>query len=152
MTTLSSDVSASQVKQCNYHTAVYELYKIIFSAKLSCKFILQEYFVPRKRFSRWIDQVKPLYKSLGSNPLISLLNTTIRFVNHDNDTKLPYAHSPDGVYAFVLYYRIRRNVLPSLVSLDLFISLFTLFYPLLVFFYFSISLRILLLIVIVTLV
>jgi len=56
-----------------------------------------------------MDLVKPIYQNLRSHPLLSLLNTTIRFVNKDNDTRLAYARNDEGVYAFVLYYRIRRS-------------------------------------------
>jgi FAD/FMN-containing dehydrogenase len=72
-------------------------------------FILQEYFVPQKSFLRWVEQVKPIYRRIAQHPLVSLLNTTIRFVRQDTETALAYARSPEGVYAFVLYYRIRRT-------------------------------------------
>lgn len=73
-------------------------------------FILQEYFVPPKSFLRWIEQAKPIYKRIADHPHVNLLNTTIRFVTHDMDTRLAYARHPEGVYAFVLYYRIQRTV------------------------------------------
>ncbi|ELR12262.1 FAD binding domain containing protein [Acanthamoeba castellanii str. Neff] len=72
-------------------------------------FILQEYFVPQKSFLRWVEQAKPIYRRIAQHSLVSLLNTTIRFVHHDTETALAYSRSPEGVYAFVLYYRIRRT-------------------------------------------
>eukprot|EP00756_Hemistasia_phaeocysticola_P008399 Hpha_TRINITY_DN14610_c2_g13::TRINITY_DN14610_c2_g13_i1::g.48367::m.48367 len=72
-------------------------------------FILQEFFVPRKAFASWIARVRPIYEDLKQSSLLSLLNTTIRFVNKDNDTALPYSRAPDGSYAFVLYYRLKRT-------------------------------------------
>lgn len=72
-------------------------------------FILQEYFVPQKSFLRWVEQAKPIYRRIAQHSLVSLLNTTIRFVYHDTETALAYSRSPEGVYAFVLYYRIRRT-------------------------------------------
>lgn len=72
-------------------------------------FILQEYFVPQKSFLRWVEQAKPIYRRIAQHSLVRLLNTTIRFVHHDTETALAYSRSPEGVYAFVLYYRIRRT-------------------------------------------
>lgn len=72
-------------------------------------FILQEYFVPQSNFMRWIELTKPIYARIAKEQQVHLLNTTIRFVKHDKDTYLPYAQAPGGVYAFVLYYRIRRT-------------------------------------------
>ena len=42
-------------------------------------------------------------------PLVSLLNTTIRFVKRDSWTALPYSSHESGSYSFVLYYRIHRT-------------------------------------------
>jgi len=85
-------------------------------------FILQEYFVPKERFAEWIVDCKPIYLDLEKNSevkhcklndkkrdTIILLNTTIRYVEHDTDTFLRYAQNPTGVFAFVLYYRIART-------------------------------------------
>jgi hypothetical protein len=58
---------------------------------------------------RWIELAKPIFAKVGKHPIVRLLNTTIRFVKQDRDTCLAYARDPDGVYAFVLYYRMRRT-------------------------------------------
>jgi hypothetical protein len=72
-------------------------------------FILQEYFVPQSNFMRWIELSKPIYARIAKQQQVHLLNTTIRFVKHDKETYLSYSRDPAGVYAFVLYFRIRRT-------------------------------------------
>ena len=71
-------------------------------------FILQEYFIPRSCFQKWIDFVKPIYYDINKNALVSLLNTTIRFV-YENENLLSYSKHKEGSYAFVLYFRISRT-------------------------------------------
>ncbi len=76
-------------------------------------FILQEYFVPVENVLQWIQLAKPIFKDVSANSTpvdgtrVILLNTTIRVVNADHLTALPY--SPKKTYAFVLYYRLCRN-------------------------------------------
>ena len=78
-------------------------------------FVLQEYFVPAARFGEWIERARPIYRELtdahgeSARQRLMLLNTTIRFVEHDTFTFLSYAGAPGGSYAFVLYYRIPRT-------------------------------------------
>ena len=40
---------------------------------------------------------------------IELLNTTVRFVRRDGDTALAYARAEEGVFAFVIYFRVHRS-------------------------------------------
>eukprot|EP00591_Stephanopyxis_turris_P015246 CAMPEP_0195541584 /NCGR_PEP_ID=MMETSP0794_2-20130614/51160_1 /TAXON_ID=515487 /ORGANISM="Stephanopyxis turris, Strain CCMP 815" /LENGTH=1794 /DNA_ID=CAMNT_0040675687 /DNA_START=95 /DNA_END=5479 /DNA_ORIENTATION=+ len=77
-------------------------------------FVLQEFFCPHDKFSHWIDAVTPIYKDIEAqqkkyNHDLILLNTTIRYVEQDDVTFLSYSRVPGGVFAFVLYYRIKRN-------------------------------------------
>ncbi|KAF2073892.1 hypothetical protein CYY_004780 [Polysphondylium violaceum] len=73
-------------------------------------FILQEYFVPKENFNNWITEVRQLViNQLNKEKFITLLNITIRYVHQDKDTALPYSTHPDGSYAFVFYFRIRRT-------------------------------------------
>ena len=58
---------------------------------------------------KWIELAKSIYRLIADNKIVSLLNTTIRFVHQDKESHLSYAKHPEGVYAFVLYYRIRRS-------------------------------------------
>jgi FAD/FMN-containing dehydrogenase len=46
-------------------------------------------------------------KDMRAETLVTLLNTTIRYVRADTHTALPYARSDS--YAFVLYFRLRRT-------------------------------------------
>jgi len=73
-------------------------------------FILQEYFVPKENFASWTSEAKKIVLGeIHLEKLLTLLNITIRVVEHDQDSVLPYAASPGGCYAFVLYYRLRRT-------------------------------------------
>lgn len=72
-------------------------------------FILQEYFVPCSRFTKWMEKTKDIFLSLNSSSEIYLLNCTIRYVLHDNTTVLNYAAAAEGSFAFVLYYRLPRT-------------------------------------------
>ena len=82
-------------------------------------FLLHEFFVPRDNFQAWIQQARPIYKDIdayqkqGSGEVAAqsliLLNTTIRFVNQDEMTHLSYSRNSGGVFAFVLYFRIKRE-------------------------------------------
>ncbi len=102
----------------------------LYAPLLKCDdtFILQEYFIPREQFRTFITDLKDVimtrvHKTIesgdssvkkaaaaaGGSTLMTLLNITIRFVQPDTDSALPYATHPSGVYAFVLYYRIRRT-------------------------------------------
>ncbi|CAB9497907.1 Uncharacterized FAD-linked oxidoreductase YitY [Seminavis robusta] len=88
-------------------------------------FVLQEFFVPQDQFQPWIQQARPIFQEIdayqkqGTDQVppqsLVLLNTTIRYVNQDAITALPYSyshhhhHHQKGCYAFVLYYRIRKT-------------------------------------------
>lgn len=74
-------------------------------------FILQEYFIPKKNFRNFVTDAKEvvLKRINQDGSLLTLLNITIRFVRQDTDTAIPYAGHKEGVYAFVLYFRMRRN-------------------------------------------
>jgi len=78
--------------------------------KHDATFVLQEFFVPRHAFHAWQEAMQEVLWGRGVSPAgVSLLNLTVRFVNHDSVTALPYATHPDGSYAFVLYYRLPRT-------------------------------------------
>lgn len=72
-------------------------------------FVLQEYFVPRLGFADWIQGAKAVYNDILLDKEVWLLNTTVRFVKQDRCTALPYAAAEGGMYAFVLYFRLRRE-------------------------------------------
>jgi FAD/FMN-containing dehydrogenase len=65
--------------------------------------ILQEYFVPRDRMPEFVDGLRSIVQRDGSN----LLNVTIRSVEKDNVTALPYAKH--DMFAFVLYFNQKLN-------------------------------------------
>ena len=77
-------------------------------------FVLQEFFVPKDQFYLWIEKTRPIYKDIEKQQHdaaqdIILLNTTIRFVEKDDLTLLSYSRHSQGVFAFVLYYRVKRT-------------------------------------------
>eukprot|EP00759_Apiculatamorpha_spiralis_P047131 PhF_6_TR42996/c0_g1_i1/m.65620 len=72
-------------------------------------FILQEYFVPRDKFCAWIRAVRNIYFDAAKLSHVTILNTTIRFVHYDEDCFMRYAKCTDGMFAFVLYYRVHRT-------------------------------------------
>ena len=72
-------------------------------------FVLHEYFCPYKKFGAWVRLAKPAFERAASLHLLNLLNTTVRFVHCDTVTALPYASSPGGSFAFVIYFRIERS-------------------------------------------
>ena len=69
-------------------------------------FILQEYFVPKENFQRWYEQLRAIIQRKYEH--VFLLNLTIRFVKKDQLTFLGYTKRAD-CYAFVFYFRIKRN-------------------------------------------
>lgn len=70
---------------------------------------MQEFFVPRESFSAFLSEVREIVvKDLNRETLVTLLNVTVRFVQRDRVSALPYARHESGVFAFVFYYRIRR--------------------------------------------
>jgi len=83
-------------------------------------FVLQEFFVPCESFHRFICEARPIYKDIDTYQKqgasdrqvppqsLVLLNTTIRFVEQDSTTCLTYSPRTGGMYAFVLYFRIKR--------------------------------------------
>lgn len=60
--------------------------------------ILQEYFVPRERLPEFVDGLRAVVASTDAN----LLNVTIRNVQKDTITALPYAK--EDVFGLVLYF------------------------------------------------
>lgn len=71
--------------------------------------ILQEYFIPYDKFDEWTLFLKNFFGKEKFKHVI-LLNTTVRFVNEDDTTFLKYAKTKNGMFAFVMYYRLPRNV------------------------------------------
>jgi hypothetical protein len=71
-------------------------------------FILQEYFIPKKSFQQWYEKLKPIIQQ--KYQYLFLLNLTIRFVKKDQTTFLSYTPKTD-CYAFVFYFRVKRNEL-----------------------------------------
>ncbi|CAF1334539.1 unnamed protein product [Rotaria sordida] len=71
-------------------------------------FILQEYFIPKEYFYQWYKELKDILKKKFE--YIILLNLTIRFIKKDQLTFLSYTKRYDS-YAFVFYFRIKRNEL-----------------------------------------
>jgi hypothetical protein len=67
-------------------------------------FVLQEYFIPRDNFQKWMSRVKPLVTAKYNT--VTLLNMTIRYLRKDETTFLPYAKNES--YAFVLYFRLHN--------------------------------------------
>jgi FAD/FMN-containing dehydrogenase len=65
--------------------------------------ILQEYFLPRARFAEFVDGLSAIVSREKAN----LLNVTIRGVERDTVTALPYA--PQDVFALVLYFNQALN-------------------------------------------
>ena len=84
-----------------------QLYEPLF--QVDDTFVLQEYFCPKSKFKNWITRTKGIYRSLAATTEVILLNTTIRFVKKDDDSFLPYANAAEGMFAFVLYYRLPRT-------------------------------------------
>ena len=66
--------------------------------------ILQEYFIPRERMPEFVDGLRSVVRKDGAN----LLNVTIRSVQKDTVTALPYARQ--DMFAFVLYFNQKLNV------------------------------------------
>jgi len=77
--------------------------------------ILQEFFIPNSpdggAWSHWHAHLRAvLADHIANDSLVRLLNITIRCVQRDEVTRLPYAAHPHGVLAFVLYYRTPRTM------------------------------------------
>lgn len=73
--------------------------------------ILQEYFIPSvnpNNFTNFMTYLKDVF-IVNKNKItnVNLLNITIRYVLHDNETFLNYTKR--NMYAFVFYYRIDCN-------------------------------------------
>lgn len=66
--------------------------------------ILHEYFVPKRTFYQFIDDMKPIL----SQSDIDLLNITIRRVENDTITFMNYAREP--VYGFVFLFNQKKTV------------------------------------------
>jgi FAD/FMN-containing dehydrogenase len=65
--------------------------------------LLQEYFIPERNFTQFINDIKPILK----NSKIDLLNITIRGVQQDNDSYLNYAR--ENVFGFVLLFNQKKT-------------------------------------------
>ena len=65
--------------------------------------ILQEFFVPKERFTEFMDFLKVFSQDLKKYTKNKLLNITIRYVNEETKTKLSYTRT--NSYAFVFYWR-----------------------------------------------
>ena len=65
--------------------------------------ILQEYFIPRGKMPEFVDGLRATVRRTGAN----LLNVTVRIVEKDEVTALPYAK--EDMFAFVLYFNQRLN-------------------------------------------
>jgi len=66
--------------------------------------ILHEYFIPRGELARFIDRIRPL---LLRREHVDLLNVTVRDVQRDTVTALPYASQ--DVYAVVMFFSQQRT-------------------------------------------
>jgi hypothetical protein len=79
--------------------------------KIDDTFILREYFIPFRNYIAFVSELSEIVLNhINKETILTLLNITIRFVKKDVDSALPYAHDENGVFAFVLYFRIRRTV------------------------------------------
>ena len=65
--------------------------------------ILHEYFIPKRNFKKYINEIKKVLP----NKHIDLLNITIRGVYKDNDSYLNYAK--ENVFGFVLLFNQVKN-------------------------------------------
>ena len=65
--------------------------------------ILQEYFIPERHFTEYINQIKTVLP----NKSIDLLNITIRGVYKDNDSYLNYAK--ENVFGFVFLFNQKKD-------------------------------------------
>ncbi|CAE8659898.1 unnamed protein product [Polarella glacialis] len=116
-----SDANERNVMMHESAEPLARLYEPLF--RVDDTFVLQEFFVPRSGFKAWLARVQPIYAELARHASLVLLNTTIRFVKHDPDTCLSYAQAKEGMFAFVLYYRLPRTKLAD-TELHRFHSLF----------------------------
>jgi FAD/FMN-containing dehydrogenase len=66
--------------------------------------ILQEYFLPHERFAEFVEGLRAIVAREKAN----LLNVTVRGVERDTVTALPYA--PQGAFALVLYFNQALNI------------------------------------------
>lgn len=66
--------------------------------------ILQEYFVPRENLPAFVDGLREIVKNTDAN----LLNVTVRNVQKDEITALPYA--PNDAFGLVLYFNQKLSV------------------------------------------
>ncbi len=71
--------------------------------KLKDTDILQEYFIPHANMPEFVDGLRAAVKKSGAN----LLNVTLRIVEKDEVTALPYA--TENMFGFVLYFNQKLN-------------------------------------------
>lgn len=69
--------------------------------------ILQEYFIPHDKFIEWMTFMRLEFLRFKMKK-VTLLNITIRYLNKDTESSLPYAK--DNMFAFVMYYRMNRTL------------------------------------------
>lgn len=78
---------------------------------LNVTHILQEYFIPKRNFVKWMRYLKQVFVTSQCSDkkytYCRLLNITIRYLLKDETTFLKYA--PEDMYAFVLYYRCEKH-------------------------------------------
>jgi hypothetical protein len=65
--------------------------------------ILQEYFIPEAKMSLFINGLKTIVRKNNAN----LINITIRVVEKDSVSSLPYAR--EDMFAYVLYFNQKFN-------------------------------------------
>jgi hypothetical protein len=81
-----------------------KLYNVLID--LNKTHILQEYFIPKHNFEKWMLYLKYFINKITVSK-ISLLNITIRYIKKDTVSYLKYAK--EDYYAFVFYYRMDKS-------------------------------------------
>ncbi|RZL41117.1 MAG: FAD-binding oxidoreductase, partial [Pedobacter sp.] len=76
---------------------------LIENKDISSTDLLQEYFIPERNFTQYINDIKPILKKSK----IDLLNITIRGVKQDNDSYLNYAR--EDVFGFVFLFNQKKT-------------------------------------------
>jgi FAD/FMN-containing dehydrogenase len=83
---------------------LYETIDVYIDRSRASTDILHEYFVPRGKLSAFIDRIRPL---LFHREHVDLLNITVRDVQQDHTTALPYAR--EDVFAVVMFFSQKRS-------------------------------------------
>ena len=97
----------SERNELLYETAkpMAELYSPLIN--LNMTHILQEYFIPHDKFIDWMSFMKTDFLKFKMKK-VTLLNITIRYLNKDTTSSLPYAK--ENSFAFVMYFRMKRTI------------------------------------------